>query len=303
MEEQTLQQFLCLNDALFNHLMVFNQSFEIIPDKKHFGVAINYIDLQEYRDTFLRELINTIVDWVFSHSKQEGIVGVLRAQGRTISNQYSELRTRSFDKFRITEDGKLLHGQFGELLLFVFLQKFFHAVPLLRKMPITTSTMHERYGADAIHFKLKNEKKIFYLGEAKSYTSNYQFNTAMEESIISILNTYNNHRNEINSYLYENFLEPELEKIAQDYINGVTENAEVHLVSVITFNEKSQVKLVSEVEIKNRIKSIIEYRYKNFDKNKIDIKNNPILKRITYIAFPIWEFEQLIEEFASKLHA
>ena len=34
------------------------------------------------------------------------------------------------------------------------------AVPLLRKMKITTSSQHERFGADAIHYKVENGKNI-----------------------------------------------------------------------------------------------------------------------------------------------
>ena len=36
---------------------------------------------------------------------------------------------------------------------------------------------------------------------------------------------------------------------------------------------------------KNQIETIIAERYHLFDNNKIDIENNPILRRITYIIF------------------
>ena len=45
----------------------------------------------------------------------------------------------------------------------------------------------------------------------------------------------------------------------------------------------------------------IEERYKNFDKRKICIDENPILRRITYIVMPIWELDKLAEEFQKKL--
>ena len=37
-------------------------------------------------------------------------------------------------------DELLIQGQFGELLLFHFIQKFMQATPLLRKMKIATSS-------------------------------------------------------------------------------------------------------------------------------------------------------------------
>ena len=42
---------------------------------------------------------------------------------------------------------------------------------------------------------------------------------------------------------------------------------------------------------------IIKNRYKAFDNEKIPIKDNQILHRITYIVFPIWKFEELATEF------
>ena len=54
-------------------------------------------------------------------------------------------------------------------------------------MPITTSVEMERFGADAIHYKYENGKNLFYLGEAKTYSSKYQFNTAIGDAIESII--------------------------------------------------------------------------------------------------------------------
>ena len=89
----------------------------------------------------------------------------------------------------------MIQGQLGELLLFHFIQRLQKAIPLLRKMKITTSNKHERFGADAIHFKYEQKKPIIILGEAKTYTSEYKFNEAFTDAIISILNTYKNQLN------------------------------------------------------------------------------------------------------------
>ena len=64
-------------------------------------------------------------------------------------------------------------------------------------MPIKTSSQHERFGADAIHFKIENDKPIIILGEAKTYTSKYKFSQAFEDAITSILSTYSSHRNTV----------------------------------------------------------------------------------------------------------
>lgn len=195
----------------------------------------------------------------------------------------------------------MIQGQLGELLLFHFIQRLQGAVPLLRKMKITTSPEHERFGADAIHFKYEKEKPIIILGEAKTYTSNYKFNQAFEDAITSILKTYDNHRKEINLYVHEDFLEPEMNKIAEQYINNKLENVEVHLVCIVVYNETSDIKGNNREEIIQKITNVIENKYANFDKKKIDTETNSILKRITYIVFPIWKLDELAKTFQQMI--
>jgi hypothetical protein len=146
--------------------------------------------MQEYRDEFCREIVNTIPEWVYSQKKAAAVLDTLISEGRSQQNAQTALTTLTFEKFRNSRKEKLLiQGQFGELLLFNFMQSFFKCVPLLRKMPITTSVEMERFGADAIHYKYSGDKNLFYLGEAKTYSSKYQFNTAIADAIGSIIKT------------------------------------------------------------------------------------------------------------------
>lgn len=201
------------------------------------------------------------------------------------------------EKFRRGDDKLLIQGQLGELLLFHFIQRFKGAVPLLRKMSITTSAEHERYGADAIHYKIENGKNVIVLGEAKAYTSDYQFSSAFKKAIDSILDTYKKFRSELGLYLHEDFLDKDMDIIAEGILENTLPNVEVELVSLILYSETETVSGTNEGEIKEQIKNIIESRYKDFDNEKIPIKDNPILHRITYIVFPIWKFEELATEF------
>ena len=109
-----------------NHVHWVQQSFNLVPDNRHFGTCINYIDRQEYRDEFCRELVNTIPEWVYSQSKAAAVLNSLIAEGRSQQNAQTALTTMTFEKFRNSSTEKLLiQGQFGELLLFNFLQSFF----------------------------------------------------------------------------------------------------------------------------------------------------------------------------------
>ena len=292
------------NDSLFNKMFVFHQDFDILPnDKKHYGASIAYQDLSELKDDFLNELYDTIVDWVYGSEKYNELKEVVLKNGKSESSANSEIQRKAREKFRKSENGEelLIQGQLGELLLFHFIQRFFRAAPLLRKMKITTSKKHERFGADAIHFKFEDHKPIVVLGEAKTYTSKYRFKQAFEDALESILTTYASHRAELNLYVHEDFLDSEMNKIAESYLNNTLSGVQVQLVSIVVYNETKPLNQTTEEDIKKQIQTIIEERYKDFENSKIDIKKHPILKRITYIVLPVWGLDQIAKDFQNKL--
>lgn len=279
---------------------VIVQQYDILPNnKEHIGAYIEYQDIQELRDGFVEELSDTIVDWIYSSEKYEEIKKKLVNSGRSEAAASQYIGRKAKNKFRANKNSEnvLIQGQMGELLLYHFIQKRMKAVPLLRKMNIATSSDHERFGADAIHFKIENDKNIIILGEAKTYTSKYKFNEAFSDALDSILNTYNKHRSELGLYVHEDFLDDEMNVVAEKYLNNTLESVEIQLVSIVTYNEVSKIDKIDENTIRNNIKKIIEDRYRNFDKNKIDISKNPILSRITYIVFPVWDLKELAEKF------
>lgn len=280
-----------------HHVHWVEQTFDVVPNKNHIATCINFVDRQEFRVEFCRELINTIPDWIYSKRKSKELLDKLIAR-RGVANASAELSSICFDKFRDRNPKKLFtQGQFGELLLFNFLQKFHSAVPLLRKMPITTGTSLERNGADAIHYTLSSDKKhLFFLGESKAYTAG-TFYSATKKAVESILKTYEEHRKEIGLYIYDDFLEDELQKIADSYKNGTLKNVEVHLVSIIIFNETDIFDKTDETQIKADIIKIIEERCKKIDKKIFNAIDKGLYPRFNYIFFPIWELEKLIENF------
>lgn len=300
MEEKDILKRLIKNDSLFNMIGVIVQQYDILPNnKEHIGAYIEYQDIQELRDGFVEELSDTIVDWIYSSEKYEEIKKKLVNSGRSEAAASQYIGRKAKNKFRANKNSEnvLIQGQMGELLLYHFIQKCMKAVPLLRKMNIATSSDHERFGADAIHFKIENDKNIIILGEAKTYTSKYKFNEAFSDALDSILNTYNKHRSELVLYVHEDFLDDEMNVVAEKYLNNTLKSVEIQLVSIVTYNELSKIDKIDENTIRNNIKKIIEDRYRNFDKNKIDMSKNPILSRITYIVFPVWDLKELAEKF------
>ena len=300
LEEKDVLKRLIKNDSLFNMIGVVVKRYDILPNnKEHIGAYIEYQDIQELRDGFVEELSDTIVDWIYSSEKYKEIKDELVKNGKSEASASQYIGRKAKNKFRANKNSEniLIQGQMGELLLYHFIQKCMKAVPLLRKMNIATSPDHERFGADAIHFKIENSKNIIILGEAKTYTSKYKFNEAFSDAIDSILNTYNKHRSEVELYVHEDFLDDEMNKIAEKYLNNTLKPVEIQLVSIVTYNELSKINKIDEDTIRKDIEKIIEERYKNFDNNKIDISKNPILSRITYIVFPVWDLKELAEKF------
>ena len=102
-------------------------------------------------------------------------------------------------------------------------------------------------------------------------------------------------------YLHEDFLDKEMDVVAEELLENVLPNVEVELVSLVLYDENKRVSGTNESEIKEQIKGIIQERYKAFDNKKIPIDDNQILRRITYIIFPIWKFEELATEFQNML--
>jgi hypothetical protein len=288
-KEEEIDKLISCTKMFMNHVHFVQQSFNLLPDNKHYGTCINYVDLQEYRDEFCNELVNTISEWVYSQRKAAEVIDTMISEGRSIQNAQNTLTTEAFKKFRNHSTDKLLvQGQFGELLLFNFLQSFFKCVPLLRKMPITTSVEMERFGSDAIHYKCNGGKNVFYLGEAKTYSSKYQFNTAIADAIESIIKTYGEHRKEIGRFVYDSFIEDDLIEIAKGYKNATLEDVEVHLVSVITYCETEKFDKKSEKQIKEDIIKIIDERGKAVDRKLFNAIDEGLHPRFNYIILPIW---------------
>ena len=303
LQEKDIKEKLVKNNPLFKDVHIIKQKFDILPaDRKHYGVNIDYQDIQELREDFINDLLDTVIDWVYSHDKYEELKKKEIRKGKSEAAAFSTIQRKARQKFRKSRGDELLvQGQFGELLLFHFIQRCMEAVPLLRKMKITTSSQHERFGADAIHYKIENEKNIIILGEAKTYSSRYRFNNAFEDAITSILNTYKTHREELNLYVHEDFLDPEMNEIAEEYLEKTLRNVEIQLVCIIVYHETKKLKEKTEEEIRKEIEQIIIEKYKKYDNEKIPIEENIILNRITYIVFPIWKLDELLKIFQEEL--
>lgn len=291
-----MDKYLSNTKRLVNHIYWFYEDLETLPNKEHYGLSINYADLKERRDDFLTELINTVVSWVYNKEKTRSLFEA-RLDNEDYGNAMGFVVQQANKKFRPNNP----QGQFGELLLFNLIQHYYKAPPILRKQRITTSVGHERFGADAIHYKKEKEDNVFILGESKCYESKYSFNKAFEISLKSIVSTFDKLDSELDLYTYDDFLESELEDIVKAYKNGELSNVKFELVCMIVYNEKNKIQGNNEKEIKEAIKKIIKSRCKNFNQQKFTLLDQALLKRINYIVFPIWDLDKLLDAFQAKV--
>lgn len=284
------------NDHLFNFIYSGTIELDLQPKKEHIVSSIAWLDIKPRVSDFLGELINTIVDWVYNSKKQNELINERFAKTSSYGNASTFLYQLARSKFR---DGHF-QGQFGELLLCNFLQKFFDSAPLVRKMKISTSSDLERFGADAIHFGCQNDNPILYLGEAKCYTSG-AFSAAVKNSVNSIFTTFENIDNELNLYTYDDFLTEDMEIIAKKYKDNELENMRFELVCIIIYNESKQIQSDNENSIREEIQRIVVDRCSKLSKDFYSNYDKRTLNRIHYIIFPIWELQKVLEEYEKKM--
>jgi len=291
---QQIDKLLTNSDDLFANIYSFSFSPNALPGKSHIGISISHQDQLELRDSFVRELKNTMCNWVYSKSRYNDLFNrEFEKRNKDAANASSQIQQLARDKFRKGHP----QGQFGELLLFNLLQHQFSAPPLLRKMPLTTNPAIERHGSDAIHYRPSNNVHQLYLGEAKSYKSNYSFKKAIDDAISSILTAYENFHTELGLYTYDNFIEEPLREIAE----GIKENKlapiTFDLVCIVSYNETKKKDGYSQAEIEQKIKDCLSKRLDKYTLPSIDSKKSTYLNKLHFIIMPIWDFETILDGF------
>lgn len=295
LSETQVDALLANTAELFLNIYSFACSGHSLPGKSHRGAAIAHQDIRERREDFIRELRNTMCSWVFSKAKYEAIFRrTLELRNQDMQNATSHIQALVSEKFR----KGFPQGQFGELLLFNFIQNVFKAPPMLRKMSITTNAAIERHGADAIHYRPIAGRNLVFLGEAKSYSSKYKFGEALSASVESALNTLENLSSELNLYVYEDFVDEPLRDIARQIRENALPNVVFELVCIVSYAETSDKAGANQAEIESKIEAILNERLKTHSA-LLSGKDPLVLQRIHFICLPFWNFDALLMEFDS----
>lgn len=216
------------------------------------------------------------------------------------SNAASQITSLALSKFRRGNTNKILiQGQFGELILFNFLQHFFNAVPLLRKQPITTSVGHERFGADAIHLKSDGQNHELFLGESKVYYAG-GFSSAFEAALSSIVTTYQKLREELDLYVYDDFIDENLRDFAKKYKRNEI-NCPIQLVCFVAYNSTKVIDKQNPDKIRTQIIDVIKESCSRLKADIFASLPSYLMPKMNYIIFPIWELETLLADFERRI--
>lgn len=292
-----IESLLANTRSLAQKMHYIIDDFNLKPANSHIGTCINYSDLLPMSEDFVRELIATVLRFVYSLDEQKRIRGELSVD-RDEDNAFQILVMKAQDKFRKNQ----IKGQFSELLIFNLLQHHFRAAPLLRKMRLTTNPNLERNGADAIHIAKENDKYILYIAECKTYNrQRYAFRDAFKDAIKDIVLHYHDHRNELYLYNYEDFIPDELRTLATDYQEGRIDNVEVRLVCMVSYNDQSCANGTCRSEILNEAINSIRNEIALLPNNFFADIPAILQPRLYYILFPIKEMDKILESFNRRL--
>lgn len=294
-----IKPFLEKIDNLASKITHITTDVGLAPNGDHLITKIKYQGLNQMRSEFIQSLVSSITRYVLSKTQYANRVKELTNDGIEESEAHANIFQEVANYFRKSD----IKGQFSELLLYNFLQHYFKAIPVVRKMTITTNTEVERHGADAIHLgQSESGENYIYLGEAKTYPSG--FPQAFKNGIKSILSSYKEHRNELQIYKYENVL-PSVQNLIKKYLNGQID-LPVKLVVIISYCTGKAPTLSSKDEyreyfLNNVLNECKKIKIEHFvDANKEPI-NPGLLKELNYIIFPIDELELLLADFQRKL--
>lgn len=288
-------KFLVNTSKLLDALHIFQFTPALVPQKEHIGSHIALTDFQFNNARIIQGLRDSIIDWVFSKPDAKRIFDEAYGPSGDLSAASATLYNSARETIRISQP----QGQFGELLLSFFLQHLFQAAPLLRKQPVRTSDNHERFGADAIHYKGIGGNEV-YIGESKCYKSSYQFPKAFKESITSMEKTLGSFHNEVRKFVAGGFIEPELKQIAEQLLSNKLPQVKLNPVSIIIYNEKTKFSSTGP-EVIEQIKDAVLHQCSKITPEFYTNLDEFALNRFTYIIIPVWKLDELLDEFVKSL--
>jgi hypothetical protein len=288
------------------HYAEVNFGFGVPPAQR--GVCIKHRSTGDMTSEFLKRMLSMITDFVYDKSMQDSITSKKLREGHTIAQSFTELALLAENKFRkygreLRDEEKVdVQGQFSELLLFVFLQAFFDAVPVVRKMRLTTSSEFERHGFDALHLSYEDGKYHLYVGEAKTYDrKDRPLRNAVADAVEGVIEHYHRLNKELGLYIYEEFIPEEIEQIVKDYFYRRHGNFEEHLVCVCSYVQDAELEGFNPEEKNQKFLDLITQATQNMRHPIWKDSQKEYLPKIHLIMFPVNKLGDLLKRFRANI--
>lgn len=254
---------------------------------------IKYTHDKIREEDFIKFLFNNITTYSLTKEERDRL-------GPEKSDEIIKLAQTAFSRFV----KNTTTGEFGEIILFHFLELTEGAVQIVNKMPLKTAGNVHSFGADALHFSFKDNLKVLYLGESKTGKS---FSEILNKSLTST----ENHSNDLQlacNYLSDDIPDT-VRKEIKDYLNPLKKNKEdfskVHAIFLgyqcdqLTYPGQSGKELLDKVIA--AYKEEIETYFKNIEEQ---IKTNEKLSDQNFLFFviPFTNIGDLRSKFAGAIN-
>ena len=101
LRESEIAKRLMPNKALFADIHMISKKFDILPyDNMHYGASIDYQDIHDLRDDFLNDLLDTVIDWVYSSEKYSLLKERETHKGKSEATAHASVQRKARQKFR-----------------------------------------------------------------------------------------------------------------------------------------------------------------------------------------------------------
>jgi hypothetical protein len=192
-------------------------------------------------------------------------------------------------------------GKLGELLLYLFLEKFFEAPKIFSKISNLDDSHSHVKGADAVHAQYCDRNLVLYLGESKLWK---KYDGACSDAVKSIKTTLKDYQGEFDlietNIDFPNIneeLEEEIIRILNPY-NNTGKSPIIHTPCFIGFDSSICKGIVSEEEYKKKYTAAVQQKINKFYGKAIV---NIDIDKITLILLPFLSIDDFTNQFINIL--
>jgi hypothetical protein len=265
--------------------IIYGVSVSITPSVyEKDAYALVYSENKYREDLLLKLLRDTVPHFALTKKELE----------KLNKDNFQDLIRRAWN--RISNRPADKKGDYGELILFLFLEVFYPAKKLITKVRLRSSLKEEIKGFDCSHFRIKGDDVEFWLGEAKFHKD---FSGGISKAVSSI-NEHANYSKIKDELIIIEGNNDEIDEgdrlLIEKHLNADMPLEKINIVMpvLITYDSKAVNKYAMITnEFKDKLEKELKGHYSTIDKSKISIASNV---KLLFILFPLNSVSQIKTE-------